>query len=130
MKKIHKIGAIILNNKRILVGKKHDKFIIPGGRIEAGENYVDCLKRELREEFGVDVLSHEYFGTFEDEAALDPGMKIKMDVYLVGVKGKPRASGEITEALYMNSKNKNSVKLGSILEKFVIPELEKRKLID
>ena len=46
---IHKIGAIILNDKKILVGKKGSKFIIPGGRIENSEDHRECLKRELRE---------------------------------------------------------------------------------
>ena len=130
MKQIHKIGAIILSNKRILVGKKKDKFIIPGGRIEGEESHEECLKRELKEEFNVEMLSHQYFGTFEDAAEFEPNTKIIIDAYLVSVMGKPKASGEIEEALYVNSKNKSNVKLGSILEKFVIPELEKRGLIE
>ena len=125
---IHKIGAIILNNRSILVAKKKNTFIIPGGRIETGENHIDCLRRELQEELGVNLVSQEYFGTFEDDAALDPGKRITIDVYLVKIEGEPKASAEIEEAIYVNSKN--NIKLGSILEKFVIPELEKKGLIE
>ena len=71
-----------------------------------------------------------YFGTYEDVAALDPGMKIKMEVYLVNINGEPKAAAEIKEAMYVNSKNMGSIKLGSIVEKFVIPELIKRDLIE
>jgi len=127
---IHKIGAIILKDKKILVGKKKNKFIIPGGRIEGDESHIECLKRELKEEFEVDLVSQEYFGSYEDEAALDPGMKIKMDVYLVIVEGEPKASSEIEESIYVNSKNKNEIELGSVLDKFVIPGLESKGLID
>ena len=130
MGKIHKIGAIILNRKKILVGKKGNKYIIPGGRIESGEDHRECLQRELEEELGVDLVSQEYFGTFEDDAALDPGMKIKMDVYVVGIKGKPKASSEIQDLIYVNTCDLNKVKLGSILEKFVIPELKNKGMIN
>ena len=127
---IHKVGAIILDNKKILVGKKKEKFIIPGGRLEKGENNIECLRRELNEEFRVELVSSKYFGTFDDEAALDPGMTIHMDVYLTSIRGTPVASSEITEMRFIDSKNSERIKLGSILEKFVIPELARKKMID
>ncbi len=129
MNVIHKIGAIILENRKILVGRKGQKFIIPGGRIESGEDHAACLRRELKEELGVDVISHTFFGTFEDDAALDPGMKIKMDVYMVDVRGSPKASSEIEEIKFIDSKSLGKIKLGSVLEKFVVPELAKKGLI-
>jgi 8-oxo-dGTP diphosphatase len=127
---IHKIGAIILDCKKILVGKKGSKFIIPGGKIEKNESHKECLKRELKEELGVKLTSQEFFGSFEDDSALDPGMRIKMDVYIVGIQGKPKASSEIEEITYVNSQNKDNIKLGSILKKFVIPQLLDKGLID
>jgi 8-oxo-dGTP pyrophosphatase MutT (NUDIX family) len=130
MNEIRKIGAIILTDKRILVAKKKHRFIIPGGKVEEGESPIDCLRRELKEELGVNLVSQEFFGRFEDSAALDPGMKIKMEVYVVDIMGEPKASSEIEDLAYINSKNMNDVALGSILEKFVIPELLKRRLID
>lgn len=130
MNTIHKIGAIILKDKKILVGKKRDKYIIPGGIVEEGEDHTNCLKRELKEELDVNLISTEFFGTFEDEAALDPGMKIKMHVYYATIKGEPKASAEIKELMYVDSKNQSDIKLGSILEKFVIPELIKKEEIN
>ncbi len=127
---INKIGAIILKNRKILVGRKRDKFIIPGGKIEQNENDIECLRRELKEEFKLTLISQEYFGNFEDNAALDPGMKIKMVVYMVDVERVPKAAKEISELRYINSKDVGKIKIGSILEKFVIPELVKRNLIE
>lgn len=130
MDTIYKIGAIILRDKKILVGKKGNKFIIPGGRIEVGENHVDCLRRELREELEVDLISQEFFGTFEDDAALDPGKKIKMEVYMVDISGELKASSEIEELRFIDSKNDSNIKLGSIIEKFVIPDLMNKGMIN
>ena len=125
---IHKIGAIILRDRTILVAKKKDTFIMPGGRIEPGESDLDCLRRELEEEFQVQVQSYYYFHTFEDAAALDPGMKVSMKVYLVTIAGEPRASGEITEIAYVNSHFTG--KMGSIVQKQIIPLLVERGLLD
>ena len=128
MDKIHKIGAIILKNKKILVAKKKNKFIIPGGRVEEGEDDLTCLKRELLEELKVDLITSEYFGRYEHDAALDPGMKIKMRVYFVKIAGEPIASSEISEIAFVNSHH--NLKMGSIVTEEVIPELVKRGLIE
>jgi len=34
----------------------------PGGKVEDGETLQECLKREMKEEFGVDVVVREFFG--------------------------------------------------------------------
>jgi nucleoside triphosphatase len=53
------VGAIILNKegKMLLVksSKWFDKFVIPGGHIELGERMVDAVKREIKEEIGLDI---------------------------------------------------------------------------
>lgn len=128
MKPIQKIGAIILKDQKILLTKKKDKFIIPGGRIETGEDDLTCLKRELQEELKADLISAHYFGTFEHPAALDPGQIIVMKVYFAEIKGKPQAASEITEIAWVNSQS--NLEMGSIVAEEVIPELVKRGLMD
>ena len=125
---INKIGAVIIKDKKILVGKKKGKFILPGGKIKLGESDEDCLRRELMEEFGVGLVSFKYLETFEDDAALDPGMKVRIKAYLTEINKEPLASGEIEKAEFVESKT--NVKLGSILSKFLIPRLVELKLIN
>ena len=52
-------GIIIGNNKIILVKKNggpyDGKFDLPGGSIEFGETPLEALKRELKEEIGIDL---------------------------------------------------------------------------
>ena len=43
---------------RILLARSHkwfDKYTLPGGHIEVGESMVDSVKREVKEEVGLDV---------------------------------------------------------------------------
>jgi 8-oxo-dGTP diphosphatase len=68
-------GAIIPKKGRILVAQRHndsrfepDKWEFPGGKVDFGEHPEQALKRELKEEMGIDietgpiydVLSHVY----------------------------------------------------------------------
>lgn len=63
------VGALILNkNNQILLIKSHkwsDQYVIPGGHIEMGESMEDALKREIKEETGLDVFQIELFAVFE-----------------------------------------------------------------
>jgi len=42
--------------KILLVKHKNTSFwALPGGHLEEGENIYKCLKREIREEFGIEI---------------------------------------------------------------------------
>ncbi len=40
-----------------------DKWEFPGGKIEINETPEHCLKREMKEEFDIDVSVGEYLGS-------------------------------------------------------------------
>ena len=50
-----RVAAIIFDNNKILLHKKkrYDFWILPGGRLEMGEDTKDGVKRELQEELGI-----------------------------------------------------------------------------
>ena len=59
--RINVVAGIIINQNKILIGKRKDKDIgggkweFPGGKIEIGEANSEALERELYEELGISV---------------------------------------------------------------------------
>lgn len=54
------VGCVIVRDDRALISKRgkepeKGRFDVPGGFLHAGEEVIDGLKRELREELGVEV---------------------------------------------------------------------------
>jgi len=61
------VAAVILNlDGKILIAKRKKGKLLenlwefPGGKVEAYENEENCLKREMLEEFGIDVRIIKY----------------------------------------------------------------------
>jgi 8-oxo-dGTP diphosphatase len=62
-------AAIFVNDGMLLIAKRKSTarlpnlWEFPGGKIELNETPEACLKRELKEEFDVDVTVGEYLGS-------------------------------------------------------------------
>ena len=58
---INVVAGIVINQNKILIGKRKDedigggKWEFPGGKIEIGETNSEALERELYEELGISV---------------------------------------------------------------------------
>jgi len=63
------VGALIFNPEdKIFLMKSHkwrNKYIVPGGHVELGEKIEDALKREVKEETGLDVHNVEFISLQE-----------------------------------------------------------------
>ena len=61
-------AAILMKDERVLIARRRDddsqggKWEFPGGKIELSETPHQCLMREMKEEFGIDVSVGELFG--------------------------------------------------------------------
>ena len=60
------VGALIFNPKgEAFLMRSHkwrDKYVIPGGHIELGESMEDALRREIREETGLEIYDITFIG--------------------------------------------------------------------
>lgn len=58
------VGALIFNPKgEIFLMKSHkwkNKYVIPGGHVELGERMERALKREIKEETGLDIYNIKF----------------------------------------------------------------------
>ena len=59
-------AAILFKNNKLLIAQRKtedrlsNKWEFPGGKVENDETPEECLKREMKEEFGIDVSVGEF----------------------------------------------------------------------
>lgn len=129
---IDKVGGIILKDKKILVQRKknnREECIIPGGKREGNETDFETLKRELYEELDVELLNAKFIGGFDDIAVFS-NEPIHVQTYIAEIKGKIKCKNEIKEAIWIDRNYiEQGIEVGSILGKYVIPQLVKKGLM-
>jgi len=79
-------SAILVRNNKILVYKRSKSkrcyagfWDVTGGHVEKGETPEDTLKREVKEELGVDIIDFKFLGVLKDD--IDPTSKEIYDNY-------------------------------------------------
>lgn len=82
-------ALIITSDKKILLGHSHMEYQFPGGHIETGEDLLFGLKRELKEETGLEfdtsklepfVVLNSYY---KDYPKIDENTKIVIYYYII-----------------------------------------------
>ncbi len=62
-------GVVVQNGRALIVKRAHEprkgEWSIPGGRVELGESLVDAVKREIREETGLEVNVGDVIEVFD-----------------------------------------------------------------
>src|SRR5690349_18284342 len=99
------VAALVMNanGKSLLVRKRGTSiFMQPGGKPHAGEEPLQALERELREELGCDLTSAEPLGAFTAPAANEAGAMVEAQSFKVTLAGEPRALAEIDEAIWVD----------------------------
>ena len=80
--KIHKVRAIIFNIEgKIYITNMDDSYNLPGGHVENKEDIKSTLKRELKEELGIEVHKKEmqYIGNYVFYHKDFPGIQEKVN---------------------------------------------------
>ena len=84
-----RVYGLLIHNNQILIVKepiKNNQVIkFPGGGLEFGEGTIDGLKREFKEELGVDItgITHFYTTDFFVQSFLNPEHQVISIYYLV-----------------------------------------------
>lgn len=101
------VGAVIVQDGRALIIRRaHEprkgEWSLPGGRVELGESLVDAVRREMREETGLEVAVGPIVETF-DRIHRAPDGRVRyhfviIDYLCAPVGGHPCA-GDDAEAL-------------------------------
>lgn len=102
------------------------KFMLPGGKLEPGESFVDCAVREAAEEVGLvlDAADLVEIGDWTVAAANEPGALVRSAVF-VAPPGQPdpQPLGEIEE-LRWQPLDRRDEDLAPLLVEHVLPALE------
>jgi len=125
-----RVAAIIIQGHNLLLVKGSDKykeFWTPGGKLEAGESELECLKRELDEEINVKVVSAKFFGEYAEKAPYAENVLSISRVYIVSISGKIKTAKEIQGYVWMTRKEFEAEKypLVAATGKKIIPDIIK-----
>lgn len=127
-------AAIIKDGKYLIVRVYNENFWKNvGGKVEDKETAKECLKREVKEELGVEIVGHpeHYLSTPITDVEGDPKRKIVIHVYKVHTKGDLKPSSEIKEMHWLSKKDYDCSKfnLAHQITEYIIPKLIKDGLL-
>ncbi len=130
MRKIFKIGAIIIKDRKFMVVKKKglEDYIMPGGKPEDGETPAETLKRELREELNASVKTFSHFGILEGPGS-PKDVWVTQYLFLAEVEGDIRPAAEIENLAWVDSNSKGRVRLSPFVEQVMMPRLLQTNMI-
>ena len=112
------------DGRMLLVRKRGTTtFMKPGGKRDGGENYLETLARELKEELGCRLVAAELLGRFSAPAANEAGFTVQSATYLTSVEGDIAALAEIEELAWIDPAAPGDLRLAPLLTDAVLPAL-------
>jgi 8-oxo-dGTP diphosphatase len=97
-------SALCVEDGRVLLARRADepfegRWDIPGGFLEEGEDPLDGLRRELKEETGLDVEPQRFLGVWMDRYGGDSTAEATLNLYWTAriVGGDPQPADDVSE---------------------------------
>ena len=121
------VGGIVENEQEeiLLVKTQHGGWVYPGGQVEVGENLIDALVREVKEESGIDIEVSQLIGTYSNtgihkwyDEVTDVPTKVMFDFVCNPIGGTLSTSEETSESCW--------VKKERVLEFITAPAIRTR----
>lgn len=104
------VGGIVENEQGdiLLVKTHHGGWVFPGGQVEVGENLMDALSREIKEESGIDTVVSYMIGIYSNtgvhkwhDGVTEVPTKVMFDFVCSPIGGELCTSEETTEVLWI-----------------------------
>ena len=96
-----KVAAVIVKNGKILlirrVKNNREYFVFPGGRVREKENFETAIKRQIKQEFDIDIQIETFLFRIENNG------KVELYFLVKNFAGESKISGE--EKLVINDNN-------------------------
>lgn len=129
-KTIQIVSAILLNtNKDLLVVRKRNSlfYMLPGGKIDQGEELIDTLRRELKEELNLTFKADDFvfLGRHETNAANEAETIVQGNIFLLKEPlsaNEIPAHAEIEEVCWITKENYSTYQLAHLLKEFALPK--------
>jgi len=105
------VGGLVVNEQEqvLLVKTQHGGWVFPGGQVEVGENLIDALIREIKEESGIEVEVSHVIGIYSNtgihkwyDGVTDVPTKLMMDFACKPTGGVLSTSEETSESCWVD----------------------------
>jgi 8-oxo-dGTP diphosphatase len=122
-----RIAAALLiggDGQTLLVRKRGTlAFMQPGGKIDAGEQPVEALARELHEELNVRIEPSQavYLGRFSAPAANEPGFTVQAELFQVQIDVPVTPAAEIEEVRWIDPAGDGGLHLAPLTRELILP---------
>jgi len=121
-----RVAAIVIKNKKILLvtGYEEKFYWTPGGKVEKRESHENCLKRELKSELNIEIISLKHYVTCKLINEVKNQVQ-KNHYYLIQTKNIPKPSGEITKMIWRSKQDflTKKLRISKGVETYLIPKL-------
>jgi len=123
---IHIAAALLIgpDGRTLLVRKRGtEAFMQPGGKIEAHEQPVHALARELEEELDlvIDPAHASYLGSFSAPAANEPGFVVQAELFLLTIDANVTPAAEIEEVRWIDPATDGDLTLAPLTRDVILP---------
>ena len=112
------------DGRTLLVRKRGTQaFMQAGGKIEAHEQPVHALARELEEELGliIDPVSATFLGQFSAPAANEPGFIVHAEIFQLTIDTDVCPAAEIEEVIWVDPATDPALELAPLTREHILP---------